>query len=302
MMVCVRNFPHLVVVVCVSWGRRFALWRRCRPGSHCKALYSYLGFFFSCWWMVGLYAAPVPVSSGGSNRWQSPLPCLKNRAVELLTHKAQTTTTNRPIGFNYCPIFATVCVLCPLKCTDDYQRDPHITNGKIRHRISIMNTKVKCYSTVRISHVLQFSFRSHAAGRLLFIPDCTMVFGMIMTWVARLLQNIEYENIFTSRLRVSPIRHFPSFMMTRSWWNSAPWAATSTPGVWTNKAFFVLSCQAEKRDHLRLPGGALRLHIFMSHIFTKFSRYPRRFCSNVHSSSDGVTTVTWSWNEGVYCW
>lgn len=84
---------------------------------------------------------------------------------------------------------------------------------------------------------------------------------------------------------------FLPLCLTRSWWNSAPWAATSTPGVWTNKAFFVLSCQAEKRDHLRLPGGALRLHIFMSHIFTKFSRYPRRFCSNVHSSSDGVTTV-----------
>ncbi len=74
----VWNFPHLVVVVCVSWGRRFALWRRCRPGSHCKALYSYWGFFSVCWWLVGLYAAPVPVSSGGSNRWQSPLPCLKN--------------------------------------------------------------------------------------------------------------------------------------------------------------------------------------------------------------------------------
>jgi len=160
-MVCVRNFPHLVVVVCVSWGRRFALWRRCRPGSHCKALYSYWGFFSSCWWMVGLYAAPVPVSSGGSNRWQSPLPCLKNRAVELLTHKAQTTT-NRPICLNYCPIFATVCVLCPMKCTDDDQRYPHITNGEIRHWISIMNTKVKCNSTVRISHVLRFSFWSHA--------------------------------------------------------------------------------------------------------------------------------------------
>lgn len=107
------NFPHLVVVVCVSWGRRFALWRRCRPDSRCRALYFYWGFFSSCWWMVGLYAAPVPVSSAGSNRWQSRLPCLKNRAVELLTHKAQTTTTNRPICLSYCPIFATVCLLLP---------------------------------------------------------------------------------------------------------------------------------------------------------------------------------------------
>lgn len=299
-MVCVRNFPHLVVVVCVSWGRRFALWRRCRPGSHCKALYSYLGFFSFCWWMVGLYAAPVPVSSGGSNRWQSPLPCLKNRAVELLTHKAQTTTTNRPICFNYCPIFATVCVLCPLKRTDDDQRDPHITNGEIRHWISIMNTKVKCYSTVRISHVLQFSFRSHAG----YFSFLTAQWFSKWLWHELPGSSKIWDKKIYSRHAWESLRSvtFPPLCMTRSWWNSAPWAATSTPGVWTNKAFFVLSCQAEKRDHLRLPGGALRLHIFMSHIFTKFSRYPRRFCSNVHSSSDGVTTVTWSCNGGVYCW
>lgn len=282
-MVCVRNFPHLVVVVCVSWGRRFALWRRCRPGSHCKALYSYWGFFSSCWWMAGLYAAPVPVSSGGSNRWQSPLPCLKNRAVELLTHKAQTTTTNRPICLNYCPIFATVCVLCPLKCTDDDQRYPHITNGEIRHWISIMNTKVKYYSTVRISHVLRFSFRSHAGYFSFLISQWFSEYDSDMSFPAAPKYRIwKYIHVTLESLS-DPSLSSPLFL-TRSWWNSAPWPATSTPGVWTNKAFFVLSCQAEKRDHLRLPGGALRLHIFMSHIFTKFSRYPRRFCSNVHSS------------------
>lgn len=214
--------------------------------------------------MVGLYAAPVPVSSGGSNRWQSPLPCLKNRAVELLTHKAQTTTTNRPIGLNYCPIFATVCVLCPLKCTDDDQINPHITSGEIRHWISIMNTKVKCYSTVRISHLVQFSFWSHAARMLLFIPDFAMLFGKWLShelpgsskmWNMKMYSRHAWASLWS-------VTFLPLFL-TRSWWKSAPWTATSTPGVWTNKAFFVLSCQAEKRDHLRLPGGALRLHIFI---------------------------------------
>lgn len=82
-----------------------------------------------------------------------------------------------------------------------------------------------------------------------------------ITWVAWLLQNAKmYSRHAWESLRSVT---FPPLFLTRSWWNSAPWAATSTRGVWTNKAFFVLSCQAEKRDHLRLPGGALRLHIFI---------------------------------------
>ncbi len=222
-------------------------------------------------------------------------------AVELLTHKAQTTTTNRPICLNYCPIFATVSVLCPLKCTDDDQRYPHITTGEIRHWISIMNTKVKCYSTVRISHVVRFSFRSR---RLLFIPDFTTLFGK---WLSQELpgsskiQNV--KNIFTARLRVSLVRHLPSFISDPVLWNSAPWAATSTLGVWANKAFFVLSCQAEKRDHLRLPGGALRLHIFIC--LTYLSSLADIHADSVQTSTRLENNRRWvevSLNEGVYCW
>lgn len=68
------KFPDLVSVVSVSWDQRCALWRRCRPDSHCRAPCSCWGFFCVGWWRVGPSAAPAPVSSAWSahSRWQQP--------------------------------------------------------------------------------------------------------------------------------------------------------------------------------------------------------------------------------------
>lgn len=83
--VCVRACArlcasHLAAVVSSSSGQIFGLWRRCRPGSRCTAPASYRGSSAAGEWSVGGRVALSPVASAGSNRWLSPLPCLRRNS------------------------------------------------------------------------------------------------------------------------------------------------------------------------------------------------------------------------------
>ncbi len=137
------------------------------------------------------------------------------------------------------------------------------------------------------------------------IPDFTTLFGK---WLSQELpgsskiQNV--KNIFTATpweclWSVTCLR----LSLTRSCEIQHPGQRRSTLGVWANKAFFVLSCQAEKRDHLRLPGGALRLHIFIC--LTYLSSLADIHADSVQTSTRLENNRRWvevSLNEGVYCW
>lgn len=84
---------------------------------------------------------------------------------------------------------------------------------------------------------------------------------MVFTWVARFIQiyDTDIYSAVHSRSRGSPIRHLPCFYPLPMKFSTLDSDVHSR----RQKRFSLLSCQAEKRDHLLLPGGALRLHIFL---------------------------------------
>lgn len=93
------------------------------------------------------------------------------------------------------------------------------------------------------------------------------------------------QNVFTARMRVSPIRHFPSFISDPVLMKFSTLDSDVHSRSLNKQSVFRSELSSrETRPPSSPRWSPATTHIHMSHIFTKFSRYPRRFCVNVHSS------------------